>query len=345
MIPHTEPHWQALPWQQELRRAFRQPAALLEFLALDPHSWPLDQAILQDFAMLVPRPFARRMRRGDPLDPLLLQVLPRAAEGIATAGFSGDPLAESASNPRRGLVHKYRNRVLLVTSSGCAVNCRYCFRRHFDYDSNNPSREQWSQALQYIAADTQIEEVILSGGDPLLLSDSYLGDLVAQLERIPHLQRLRIHTRLPVVLPTRVSGGLCQLLSSTRLRSVVVIHCNHPAEIDADVEFSLAQLAASGALLLNQAVLLRDINDNAATLNHLGKALFEAGVLPYYLHLLDRVEGAAHFEVDEKYANSLYQELLAMNSGYLVPRLVREEPGRPSKTPVGSFATGGSSGA
>jgi EF-P beta-lysylation protein EpmB len=337
MIPHTERHWQSPTWREELRLAYREPAALLAFLRLDPARLPDAADGSGEFPFLVPRPFARRMRPGDPADPLLLQVLPAKAEALSPPGYQSDPLGESAANPLPGLVHKYRNRALLIAASGCAVNCRYCFRRHFDYPGNRPATGDWHDALDYLGADPGIREVILSGGDPLLLGDSQLATLIERIAAIGHITRLRIHTRLPVVLPSRVTGSLCRILAATRLRCVVVIHCNHPAELDTDVHQALAELADAGVCLLNQSVLLAGVNDRADTLNELSERLFDAGVMPYYLHLLDRVHGAAHFDVPETRAAELYRELLATNSGYLVPRLVREIAGEPSKVPIACF--------
>jgi len=331
MKSHSKPHWQTIPWRQELREAIRSPAELLAFLGLSPDTTDLAGAV-EDFPMLVPKPFARRMQRGDPNDPLLLQVLPSGAEMVDLVGYSADPLLEADKNPVPGLIHKYHGRVLLITAPGCAVNCRYCFRRHFDYSANNPSREHWPATLDYIASDSSISEVILSGGDPLLLGDEQFAELIGRIEAIDHVQRLRIHTRLPVVLPARVTTALCAALDQSRLKSVVVIHCNHANEIDGELVSALHRLAQAGVSLMNQSVLLAGINDCAATLAKLSEALFNAGITPYYLHLLDRVSGAAHFEVPESRAMEIYRELIGSSSGYLVPRLVRECPGRPSKT-------------
>ncbi len=289
----------------------------------------------RSFPLRVPHGFIRRMEQGNPLDPLLLQVLPRALENHPAEGFRVDPVGDLASMVAPGVIHKYRGRVLLVASGVCALHCRYCFRRHFSYAEANPRRGEWKAALAYIGADSSIEEVILSGGDPLLLADEHLASLSARLQQIPHLRRLRIHSRLPVVLPSRIDGALLRWLEESRLQVVVVIHANHPRELDGAVHRALADLGAAGAVLLNQSVLLHGINDDAETLCTLSDRLFSMGVLPYYLHLLDKVDGAAHFDVDEETAVSLVTELRNRLPGYLVPRLVREQEGEPAKSPVG----------
>lgn len=334
MILRSPPLWQSEPWQQQLADVIRDPAELMAELALDPAESPLGTAAMRQFPLRVPRAFARRMERGNWRDPLLLQVLPAALEEQSQPGFVADPLEETASNPVPGLIHKYRGRVLLVTSPACAIHCRYCFRRHFPYGDNTPGRSEWDAALDYIAADSSIDEVILSGGDPLAANDAYLEWLVGRLADIPHVQRLRIHTRLPVVIPQRVTTACTDWLCGTRLRPVVVIHANHANELDADVAAAMARLSERGVTLLNQTVLLKDVNDRAETLADLSLRLFDIGVMPYYLHLLDRVAGAQHFEVAETRAQRIFNELLARLPGYLVPRLVREDPGAAAKTPA-----------
>jgi EF-P beta-lysylation protein EpmB len=321
-------------WQQELRRAYRQPAELLRFLNLEGRDEMQAKLAQREFSMLVPRPYARRIEVGNPLDPLLLQVLPQGQEMKASPGFLDDPLAEAKHSPLPGLIHKYRGRVLLITAGGCAVNCRYCFRRHYDYSANQASQDNWEQALRYIAADASIDEVLLSGGDPLLQADSSLQNLVQQLESITHLKRLRIHSRLPIVLPSRVNSGLLNILDDTRLDTVMVIHSNHAQELAADVATALQELTRVGCRLLNQSVLLRGVNDSADSLQQLSERLWQLSVQPYYLHLLDPVRGAAHFDIPEPLAQSIYKQLCEQTSGYLVPRLVREIPGEASKTPL-----------
>jgi EF-P beta-lysylation protein EpmB len=282
----------------------------------------------------VPRGYAARMRKGDPNDPLLLQVLPQAREGDDVPGFGDDAVGDLARLKDGGVIHKYHGRALVIATGACAVHCRYCFRRHFPYSDALASREHWRGALRALAEDRSITEVILSGGDPLSLSDEKLARFAEGLEFLPHVQRLRIHTRQPVVLPERVDEALLAWLGRGRLRKVIVIHANHANELDDAVQQALARLAATGATLLNQSVLLRGVNDSADALLRLSERLFECGVLPYYLHMLDRVRGAAHFDVPEAEARALMRALAARLPGYLVPRLVREEAGAPSKTGV-----------
>jgi EF-P beta-lysylation protein EpmB len=275
------------------------------------------------------------MGKGDPNDPLLRQVLPLAAELESNPDFRADPVGDRAALAAPGVLHKYHGRVLLLVTGACAVHCRYCFRREFSYAESRASADEWRPALNYLANDASLREVILSGGDPLSLSDRRLGALLMALDRIPHLERLRVHSRQPIVLPERVDDGLLEVLNRTRLRRVLVIHANHPQEINHRVRAALARLAAAGVILFNQSVLLRGVNDSAATLVELSEALFAARVLPYYLHLLDRVRGAAHFEVKETEASAIMKVVRQRLPGYLVPRLVREKPGQPTKTPVG----------
>ena len=323
-----------LSWQQLQAQAVRSPRQLLQLLELEPEQVPaLDTAEL-DFPLLVPRPFVERMVPGDANDPLLLQVLPLLAEKAQLPGYVSDPLEELDASAAPGIIHKYDGRVLLVTTGACAVHCRYCFRRHFPYQDHQQSPAQWREGLDYIRQDTSISEVILSGGDPLVLGNERLGSLLELLAAIPHLRRLRIHTRLPVVLPQRVDPGLLQLLVGNRLQCCVVIHSNHPAELDASVAEALSDLREAGITLLNQSVLLRGINDDSDTLCLLSEKLYQTGVLPYYLHLLDPVAGGAHFDVTQFTARQIYRQLLDRLPGYLVPKLVRESPSNTSKTPV-----------
>ncbi|WP_235975981.1 EF-P beta-lysylation protein EpmB [Vreelandella sedimenti] len=321
-------------WQQQLSHAIRDPQTLCERLGLS-HDWLAGaQAGHALFDVCVPEAYLNRIPYGDINDPLLRQVLPLGEEALTPHGYVVDPLEEAEHRPAKGLIHKYAGRVLLIASPNCAINCRYCFRRHFPYSDNSPSRAQWQEALDYLRADTTIHEAILSGGDPLAASDRQLAWLVEQLESIPHLKRLRIHTRLPVVIPDRVDDALLDWLSATRLQKVVVLHINHANEIDQAVIDACARLKQAGATLLNQSVLLCNVNDSVTTLAALSERLFEAGILPYYLHVLDPVQGAAHFDVTDNEARKLVAQLLAHLPGFLMPRLVREIPGKESKTPL-----------
>lgn len=318
-------------WRRALAEAVTDPAELLGLLDLPAELLPEARRAAELFGLRVPRSFVARMRPGDPRDPLLLQVLPLGRELEAVPGYSEDPLAEGEAVIRPGLLHKYRGRVLLVVTGTCAVHCRYCFRRHFPYAESHPGWSGWGETLEAVAADPEVREVILSGGDPLSAGDERLAELVSGIAAIPHVERLRVHTRNPVVLPERVDSRLLAWLSGTRLRTVVVVHANHAREIDGAVRAAFARLRDAGATLLNQSVLLAGVNDSADALVELSETLFEAGALPYYLHLLDRVRGAAHFEVPEDRARRLVGEAAARLPGYLVPRLVREVPGAPAK--------------
>ncbi|HET7925094.1 MAG TPA: EF-P beta-lysylation protein EpmB, partial [Rhodanobacteraceae bacterium] len=284
------------------------------------------------FALRVPRGFVARMRRGDANDPLLLQVLPRAAELGEVPGFTRDAVGDLDARAGRGLLHKYRGRALLIATGSCAINCRYCFRRHFPYGEETAAANRWQDAIEALRRDASIGEVILSGGDPLSLSTPKLAELTEALATIPHVRRLRVHTRLPIVLPERIDGEWLGWLGSLPFQRVVVVHANHPNELDAPVAEACAKIVAAGATLLNQSVLLRGINDDAGVLAALSERLLECGALPYYLHQLDRVAGTAHFEVDDARARAIVEALTARLPGYLVPRLVREVAGAASKT-------------
>ncbi len=339
MIPRTQATASTvesdLPaWQQSLRNVVSSLEELLELLELSPELLDPRVADCGDFPLRVPREFVARMRPRDPRDPLLQQVLPTAAEFEVRPGYREQPLEEELFAPRPGLIQKYRGRVLVVTAGSCAINCRYCFRRNFPYASQHPWAGEATAVVDSIAADPSIREVILSGGDPLVASDRKLAGLVDRLSEIEHLDTLRIHTRLPVVLPSRVDQRLLQWLGHTRLATVVVLHANHPQEIDGEVGRAVSRLRGTGVTVLNQSVLLAGVNDRAADLITLSRSLFAVGVLPYYLHLLDRVQGAAHFEVATSVALRLVEEMRQELPGYLVPRLVREVPGAPSKVPV-----------
>ncbi len=316
-------------WREILAAGFKSSRELLTYLELPPTL--TDAQAELEFATRVPRSFAARMQKGDPRDPLLLQVLASPHELALVDGFGVDPVGERAANPLPGLVHKYAGRVLLTLTGVCAINCRYCFRRHFPYAKNNPGRAGWQQALDYIAQDESIQEVILSGGDPLLAADKTLSELISGLSHIPHVQTLRIHTRIPIVLPERIDSALLSILSTTRLQCVVVLHTNHAHELSEAVHAACVRLTAIGCYLLNQSVLLAGVNDTVESLVALSRRLFAFGVLPYYLHCLDPVQGAAHFHLTDANAFALFQGMQQCLPGYLVPRLVRETAGAASK--------------
>lgn len=330
------------PWQTALIQAVTEPKELLELLELDRDLLPQAESASKLFPLKVPRGLIARMQKGNRYDPLLLQVLPLALEHRDIDGYIKDPLDEKQYNPVPGLLHKYHGRVLLTMTSVCGIHCRYCFRRHFPYADNNPGSSGWNQALAYIAKDPTIHEVILSGGDPLAMSDHLLREFTQKLSLIPHLTRLRIHSRMPVVLPERISDDFMAWISELKLKTALVIHCNHPNEIDQTVKEALDKLIKSGVLLLNQTVLLKGINDTIETLMKLSETLFAAGVIPYYLHVLDKVQGAAHFDLERSIAQDLHSEMTQKLSGYLVPRLVTEQAGAPAKLSVSrsEFYTG-----
>lgn len=319
-------------WQQVLARGFTSPRLLLKHLGLD-NSRDFDAINAErQFSLKVTQRFVAKMKKGDSSDPLLRQVLPIGEEMTITPGYSNDPLVESDKNPLPGLLHKYHGRVLLTLSSACAINCRYCFRRHFPYRENLLTSKTWPAVLAYLANDESISEVILSGGDPMLINNRQLAKFISQIEAISHITTLRIHSRLPIVLPERFDDGWFDCFTDTRLHKVMVLHCNHAAELDDDIAQLCLRLHNSGFHLLNQTVLLGEINDSVSILSELSKSLFGIGVLPYYLHLLDKVVGSAHFDVDEKQAYALHQQLKALLPGYLVPKLVRENAGVANKS-------------
>lgn len=319
-----------IDWQFELGNAITSVDELLEQLELGHLHDILKKT--PDFRLLVPRAFVAKMRRGDAEDPLLRQVLPLAAESNPAGCI--DPVGDLAAMTTPGLLHKYRGRVLLTTTGACAIHCRYCFRRHFPYSSANPGKNEWLNALKYLHAHQDIHEVILSGGDPLVMDNKKLKRLFDALEEITHIKWLRIHTRLPVVLPSRIDDTLIECLQNLRFRKTIVIHANHANELMTEEAEALRQLGMSGSTLLNQSVLLSGINDSVGALSELSKRLYDFGVLPYYLHMLDPVQGAMHFDVPQSRAVEILNQLRTMLPGYLIPRLVREKQGEPSKTAI-----------
>jgi len=322
-------------WQQELANVIRTPQALLDALELPKTLLNGAQAGADTFPIRVPWSFVERMKQGDPDDPLLKQVLPLSDEtDPPPPGYVLDPLGEVEANAAPGIVHKYTSRVLLITNGACAVHCRYCFRRHFPYDDNNLSVKQWQESLDYVAERPEINEVILSGGDPLSSPDSRLFKLFEMIEAIPHVTRLRIHTRLPVVIPSRVTDELVQRLTNSRLKVVMVIHANHANELDAHVATATHKLHHAGIHVLNQSVLMKGINDSVEALTELSERLFSIHVMPYYLHFLDPVVGTHHFHVELEKAQKLHHDLHLSLPGFLVPKLIQELAGQGSKTPI-----------
>jgi len=322
------------PWQRAVRQAIRDPAELCRLLELPAEIGAKAAGVVEGFELFVPRGFAARIKPGDPHDPLLLQVLPRGEELDPQEGFVDDPVGDESAQIVPGVLHKYAGRALLVTTGACAVHCRYCFRRHFAYSDLPRSTDDWEQALAIVAAEDSIDEVILSGGDPLMLVDHRLAWLAERLASITHVKRLRVHTRLPIMIPERVNGALLDWLTGTRLAPWMVVHANHPAELDRSVLAALGRLVDAGVPVLNQAVLLKGVNDDAETLVALSQVLVDHRVMPYYLHQLDAVRGAAHFAVDEQRGVQLMAELSRRLPGYAVPRYVREQAGAAHKLSV-----------
>lgn len=321
-------------WQHALVDLITDPEELLTILDLDPALLPAARLAAQAFPLKAPRGYVARMQKGNINDPLLRQILPIGAEAEIVAGYVNDPLEEQGANPVPGLLHKYQDRVLVTLTSACAVHCRYCFRRHFPYSENNPGTAGWDRIVNYISEHMEINEVILSGGDPLAVSDKLLTLFTHKLGKIKHIKRLRIHSRLPIVLPERITPEFIDWLQALPFQAVLVVHANHAQELDESVVAALAKLRDAGIVLLNQSVLLRGVNDNVDVLVNLSERLFINGVLPYYLHVLDKVQGAAHFDLPGERARELHAALTARLSGYLVPRLVREIAGMPSKTNI-----------
>lgn len=340
MISASKPPAQAQDWQAQWRQALIEPAELLRTLGLPHLAARLSANAQASFPLRVPAVFIARMRHADPDDPLLRQVLPVDQEDRIQPGFSLDAVGDLARASERGVIHKYSGRALLIATGSCAIHCRYCFRRHFPYADEHAAGARWRDTVAHLAARTDINEVILSGGDPWSLATARLAELTDQLRPLPHLRRLRIHTRLPVVLPARVDLALIDWLGQLPWPLVIVIHANHANELDQDVAAAIARLRGTGAILLNQSVLLRGVNDRLDDQIALSERLIELGVMPYYLHQLDRVQGTAHFEVPDREAERLIAALRARVAGFMVPQLVREIAGEASKTPL-QRASGG----
>lgn len=321
-------------WQRQIAGSYTDPFALAKALQL-PSDWARQHAPARKlFPLRVPRHFVNLIRPGDIHDPLLHQIWPLDAEYDNVSGYSADPLDEASASQQSGILHKYRSRLLLIVRAGCAVNCRYCFRRHFPYADHKLGRQQLADARNYILQHPEVNEVILSGGDPLMASDSHLDTILSMLESLPQLKRVRIHSRLPVVIPARLTLGLAERLAQSHLQAILVIHANHSQELSPELSAGLALWSKHNVHLLNQSVLLKGVNDCPQALHDLSEGLFEMGVLPYYLHQLDKVAGAAHFAVSDTDANLLINKLLHSLPGFLVPKLVREIAGEASKTPL-----------
>jgi len=318
-------------WQQQLAQAFTTIDDLCRYLDLNSRDLAVSAIAAQQFALRVPLSFAACMEKGNPNDPLLRQVLPIQDELAFYAGYSNDPVGDLPAATQTGILHKYQGRVLLINTGSCAINCRYCFRRNFPYADLQLSKQQEHAVILSIQNDSSIHEVIFSGGDPLLLNDARLTRLIAQLNTIPHIKRIRIHSRLPIVLPARITPALINTLTQSSKQIIMVLHCNHANELNERVITACQQLKKHGITLLNQSVLLKGVNDNATVLCELSERLFQHGVIPYYLHLLDKATGTGHFAVSETEALLLMEQVQACLSGYLVPKLVKEVAGAESK--------------
>jgi EF-P beta-lysylation protein EpmB len=334
MITANSHSAQPKSWQMLWREAIRDPRELLKMLDLPHLAAQISDQAAARFPMRVPVGFVAKMRRGDANDPLLRQVLPLLDEDELAEGFSFDAVGDASAKGGTGVIHKYQGRALLITTGSCAIHCRYCFRQHFPYAEETAARSHWSEAIAYLKSDTSISELILSGGDPLSLSTAKLKELTDALAALPHIKRLRIHTRLPVVLPERVDAELLAWLDNLQWPVAVVIHANHANELGLDVAGAILRLRQHQVTVMNQAVLLKGVNDGAEEQIRLSERLFEIGVLPYYLHQLDRVQGAAHFQIPDQQARDIHQSMMRALPGYLVPKLVQEIPGEASKTPL-----------
>ncbi len=313
---------------------FTDPVNLLEQLDLSPEQMQFSPQANQDFQFKVPKAYVDKIQKGNPKDPLLLQIFPVQQELEYKQGYSRDPLAEAQSLFQPGLLQKYDGRALLLVTPACTINCRYCFRRHYPYDDKGHFWTQINNNIQLINQDDSINEVILSGGDPLSLSNERLAALFHSLEAIPHLKRIRIHSRFPVVEPNRIDDEFLEILASSHLQIIMVLHINHTQEIGTDSKVSLEKLHNQKTILLNQSVLLRGVNDDVDILRQLSEILIENHIIPYYLHMLDRVQGSAHFEVSDEDAVQIHQQLRGVLSGYMLPQLVREIAGEKSKFPI-----------
>lgn len=321
-------------WQKSLIEAIRDPLNLLRLLDLDTKEYESQLDISEQFKMLVPLSYVKKMKKRDWNDPLLKQVLPIKEEQKVVSGFMSDPVGDLNAEVSQGVLHKYQGRVLLITTGACAVHCRYCFRRHFPYGDSFANQKNWQKTLEKISADESIHEVILSGGDPLMLSDERLQSMCVDLVQIPHIKILRFHTRIPLLLPERINSAFLSWVSDLPVKKVMVIHANHANELDEVVGRGLNDLSEANFTLLNQSVLLKGVNDDFETLAELSHRLFDYRVLPYYLHQLDRVQGAAHFEVRREKAIALIEALKIQLPGYLVPKLVEEVSGKRSKQAI-----------
>ncbi len=320
-------------WSVALKKSILDRDILLEYLSLEKEALPVPIA-QKAFPLKVTREFASRIKKGDPNDPLLRQILSISDEDVLVSGYNCDPHRETEIMKMPGLMQKYPSRVLVTMTGACAIHCRYCFRRHFPYEQNTPGRTGWDNIVNYIHQDTKINEVIYSGGDPLMVKDSVLSELTEKISKIPHLKRLRFHTRLPIVLPQRICTEFLDWMNKVPLQKIIVVHANHPNEIDTAVGEAIQSLVDNKITVLNQSVLLKGVNDSAEILAALSEKLFHYGAMPYYLNVLDKVQGAAHFDIETTEALKIYSDLLKLLPGFLVPKIVREVSGELNKLPI-----------
>ncbi|WP_328986247.1 EF-P beta-lysylation protein EpmB [Thiorhodovibrio winogradskyi] len=338
MVSRSRRQWQTSAhksdWHADLRTGIRDLPRLCQLLDLDPALIAEGKAAAASYPLSAPRAWLDLIEPGNPDDPLLRQILPTLAETRPHPDFGPDPVGDQNARQTSGLLCKYPGRALLLVTGACPIHCRYCFRRCFPFAASMNHPDQATRALAAIAARPDLSEVILSGGDPLLLNDRSLGWLLGALESIGHLKRIRLHTRIPTTLPSRIDATLCRLLGGGRLPCVLVTQTNHPRELGEAAATALARLQRAGITLLNQSVLLRGVNDSPEILRDLSERLFALGVMPYYLHLLDQVTGSAHFALPLTSCVKIAKELRAQMSGYLMPRVVIEQLGANSKTPL-----------
>ena len=331
MIPHSSQKAQKSTWQSLLKRSIVDPVQLLNFVEIDPC---LVDWINPHFKLKVPLGFAKKIVKGCLEDPILKQILPLSKENIVSENYDIDPLKERSQNPLPGLIHKFKSRVLVMPATRCPIHCRYCFRRHFPYDNNNINLKQFAAIGNYIEADPNINEIVLSGGDPLYASDHYLHLIIKQLTRSNQIKIIRFHSRFPITMPERIDSSFIDMLAQIPQKIVLVVHCNHPQELCEEIRQAVIRLKQANVTVLNQGVILKGINDDVSTLKTLSYRLFECGIMPYYMNQLDLVSGSAHFEVEKSTLLSLQRALLAELPGYLVPKFVQEQPFTASKVPL-----------
>lgn len=320
-------------WRQIQRETFTDWKKLVDFLQLDLDSPKARLLTHSSFPLNLPLRLAQKIQKNCWNDPVLIQFLPTTEEEKESPLFVLDPVEDEAFRKTPKLLHKYQARALLLSTSACAMNCRFCFRRNFAYET---TEKKFEKELQEIRLDTSLSEILLSGGDPLSLGHTQLESILKELEQIPHVKRIRFHTRFPLGIPERIDADFLKLLGGCEKQIIFVIHCNHAHEFDDTILESLRQIQRLGVIVISQSVLLKGVNDTVEALEELFLLLINNGILPYYLHQLDRVQGAIHFEVPETTGKELIAELQKRLPGYAVPKYVKEEAHKPHKTPITS---------